>query len=427
MALTSGSGVYVPPPKQSTQAQALAEHLAQINGTNPATIAAPAIVPTGPVGAGQLASNTVPQYAGVPALLNQFLAAEGSPLAGRGGVFTRKARKFGIDPRLLVAIAGAETSLMKDPNAAPASEHNAWGMGPGIEYGSWGQGAGAVAKNLSENYFGQGLDTIEKISSKWAPVGASNDPNHVNENWSANVGSYMERLNKIVGQDQAQKLYPVLGKVKWTSLGGPEAHAGRAMGNWQSDNAIDLGAPAGTPIYAPARGQLTGGFGSSSNGSNVWGNRLTLDPRRAGLPDWFMTHMGNYAPGLDAGDKVKRGELLGYIGDMPGYPSHLHMGQEFGDPTSTVTKNLYDPASSVPAYRGTAGNTGAFAGQATPGQAHDQQQAQQMNDNSAGAIMAAAEAEAPNYRRKKRGGDNQQIEALIQALLAGQAGQGMMV
>jgi murein DD-endopeptidase MepM/ murein hydrolase activator NlpD len=421
-----------PPPPKNSNAQALAEHIALVTGNDPATVPAPYTPAYSDAGAGpgQLASNTttVPQYGGVPALLNQFLAAEGSPLAGRGRIFTKKSRKYGIDPRLLVAIAGAETSLMKDPNAAPMSEHNAWGMGPGLEYGSWAKGADATARNLAYNYFGQGLNTIDEISSKWAPVGAANDPNHVNENWSQNVSDYMKRLNNIVGKDQAQKLYPVLGNVKWTSLGGVDAHMSRPLGNWQSDNAIDMGAPVGTPVYAPAGGRLVGGFGDSSNGGTVWGNRLTLDPRKPGLPEWFMTHMGSFAPGISAGDRVHRGDVLGYIGARDSaWSPHLHFGQEFGNPETTVTRNLYDPTSSVPAYRGTASNSGAYAGQATPAQEHDQQQAQQMNNNAAGAIMAKTEADYPNYRRKKRGGSNSEIEALIQALLAGQAGQNMMV
>lgn len=435
MALAPGTsyGIKPPtPPAHPNLAQALAEHIAQMSMQTPAQVTPSAYVDSG-AGAGENAASlasynpTIPQYGRASDLINQFLTAEGSPLAGLGRVFTKKSRKYGIDPRLLVAIAGAETSLMKDPNAAPMSEHNAWGMGPGIQYSSWGQGAGATAKNLAENYFGQGLDTPEEISTKWAPIGATNDPNNVNQNWANNVGSYMKRLSNIVGKDQAMKLYPVLGNVNWTSLGGVSAHMSRPLGNWQSDNAIDLGAPVGTPVYAPAGGQLVGGFGDSSNGGTVWGRRLTLDPRKPGLPDWFMTHLGSYAPGVSAGDKIRRGDVLGYIGARDSaWSPHLHFGQEFGNPETTVEKNLYDPVSSVPAYRGTAGASGAFSAPATPNQQGYIDAAQQQQQGAAGSIFAAADADYPNFRRKRRGGDTT-IDQLIQALLAGQAGQSLMV
>lgn len=132
--------------------------------------------------------------------------------------------------------------------------------------------------------------------------------------------------------------FPVFGKGfdDITNMGGVAGHQSRPLGNWQSDNAVDLGVDPGTAVYAPARGHLVGNFGFSSNGSTVWGNRLTLDPNRGGLPDWFMTHLGSFAPGLEAGDAVKRGQLLGYVGDPPAFAPHLHFGQSEGNPEALV-------------------------------------------------------------------------------------------
>jgi len=416
-------GVYHPPknppaPPAPTYPSALAEHIAMQTGQMPEQVG---YIPAGgqvmPGSDATTASYMLPAYAGVPGLINQYLRAEGSPLAGLGRVFTRKSRKYGIDPRLLVAIAGAETSLGKDPNAAPLSEHNVWGMGPGIRYKSWGQGADATARNLAENYFQEGRNTIPEISSKWAPVGAANDPNAVNKNWTGNVTSYMNALSKVVGRDAAMKLFPVLGKADWTSLGGVDAHMSRPLGNWQSDNAIDMGTKAGTPVYAPARGKLTGGFGFSDNGSTVWGNRLTLDPRAPGLPQWFMTHMSQLAPGLEAGDKVRRGELLGYVGDSGRFPVHLHFGQEFGNPETTVTENLYDPTSAVPAARQYSGNS--FTQSASPGQ---QRAIATKNAQSADILGASigSYAEIPFMgRRRKR---KSSVEDLLENLANIQAG-----
>lgn len=430
MAVTSGSGVYVPPkppkPPVASQAQALAEHIALMSGQTPAQVTGyPDAVDPGISPQAQLASyaGPMPAYGQAPVLINQYLRAEGSPLAGLGKVITKKSRKWGIDPRLLVAIAGAETSLGKDPNAAPLSEHNVWGMGPGIEYGSWGEGANAVAKNLAQNYFSQGLDTIPEISTKWAPVGAANDPNGVNKNWTGNVQTYYKALSKVVGKEAAMKLFPVLGNVKWQSLGGVSAHMSRPLGNWQSDNAIDMGAPVGTPVYAPAGGRLVGGFGPSDNGATVYGSRLTLDPRAPGLPEWFMTHLSGYAPGIEEGSRVHRGDVLGYIGARDAaWTPHLHFGQEFGDPEKTVTENLYSPSSSVPAYRGS-----SWSRPSTPQDVAAQDAQAQNVANTAGAINAAAFGDAPVFaKRRKRSGRSPSIDALIQALIQGQVGQQLL-
>ena len=122
------------------------------------------------------------------------------------------------------------------------------------------------------------------------------------------------------------------GKVmgNFTMGGGPSAHGSRPLGNWQSDHAWDLMAKPGTPIYAISDGQITGNFGFTSNGSTVWGRRLTLT-FKGGKNAAFYTHMGKYAKGIKPGAKVKKGQLIGFVGDPPGFASHLHIGLEHGD------------------------------------------------------------------------------------------------
>ncbi|CAN0477267.1 unnamed protein product, partial [Phaeothamnion confervicola] len=43
--------------------------------------------------------------------LDGYLASKASPLTGLGAVFVTQSRAVGLDPRLLVAISGAETSF----------------------------------------------------------------------------------------------------------------------------------------------------------------------------------------------------------------------------------------------------------------------------------------------------------------------------
>ena len=51
-------------------------------------------------------------------------------------------------------------------------------------------GVEAFVNNLKRNYFNLGLDTIEKIQPKYAPVNATNDPYGLNEFWVSGVRAF---------------------------------------------------------------------------------------------------------------------------------------------------------------------------------------------------------------------------------------------
>ena len=51
-------------------------------------------------------------------------------------------------------------------------------------------GVEAFVSNLKRNYFNLGLDTIEKIQPKYAPVNAANDPYGLNEFWVSGVKAF---------------------------------------------------------------------------------------------------------------------------------------------------------------------------------------------------------------------------------------------
>ena len=48
--------------------------------------------------------------------------------------------------------------------------------------------------NLKTKYIDLGLDTIEEISVKYAPIGADNDPNNLNQYWVSGVTKYYKEL-----------------------------------------------------------------------------------------------------------------------------------------------------------------------------------------------------------------------------------------
>lgn len=86
-------------------------------------------------------------------------------------------------------------------------------------------------------------------------------------------------------------------------------------------DAIDILAPRGTPVLAVADGRvvqlLRGGLA---------GTALVLaDAHRPYT--YFYAHLDRYARGLRAGDEVRRGDVLGYVGttgNAPPQTPHLH-------------------------------------------------------------------------------------------------------
>lgn len=124
--------------------------------------------------------------------IDEYLKSKGSPLAGQGIYFVAAGNKYNISPYLLVAIAGQETSFGKTGNAQGI--HNPFGMGPGIKYPSWAVAIDSAAKNLATNPAYKDKNTVAAIASMWAPPGAGNDPNGLNNNWPAGVSKFLKEM-----------------------------------------------------------------------------------------------------------------------------------------------------------------------------------------------------------------------------------------
>ena len=114
---------------------------------------------------------------------------------------------------------------------------------------------------------------------------------------------------------------------KWTMGGGISEHMSRPLGNWQSDHAWDMMAPAGTPVYAPANTIVTKAR-FSDNGKTVWGYQVTLS---GSGNSFFLTHLGSLAKNLRVGRRLRRGQLIGWLGNPPYFAPHLHIGIKRGD------------------------------------------------------------------------------------------------
>jgi len=108
-------------------------------------------------------------------LLDDYLTQKGSPLAGQGSVFVDSGQKYDVDPRLIVAIAGAETSFgtrlgcYSSPGVIVSNPYNAWNWfykgGCPSPFNSWADGIDSVTQGIGGGlYFKAGRTTIEKIA-----------------------------------------------------------------------------------------------------------------------------------------------------------------------------------------------------------------------------------------------------------------------
>lgn len=97
------------------------------------------------------------------------------------------AKKIGMNnEEILISIAISKWETGNYTSKAFREKNNVGGMmctSGLINYSSLDEGIHAFVKNLKNNYFDIGLDTIDKIQTKYCPVGAKNDPNGLNKYW----------------------------------------------------------------------------------------------------------------------------------------------------------------------------------------------------------------------------------------------------
>jgi murein DD-endopeptidase MepM/ murein hydrolase activator NlpD len=86
-------------------------------------------------------------------------------------------------------------------------------------------------------------------------------------------------------------------------------------------DAIDIPAPAGTPVLAAADGRIVKLFQSERGGTTIY----QLDANQQLI--FYYAHLAGYAPGLAEGNEVKQGDVIAYVGDTGNAGAgnyHLH-------------------------------------------------------------------------------------------------------
>lgn len=120
-------------------------------------------------------------------LVSQYLKRYNSPLAPHAEFLVKTADKYGLDYRLLTAIAQQESNLCK---RIPPESYNCWGWGihskGTLHFSSFEEGIETVSEGLKEKYIDLGYQTPEDIMSKYTPSS--------NGSWANGVELFMSEM-----------------------------------------------------------------------------------------------------------------------------------------------------------------------------------------------------------------------------------------
>jgi hypothetical protein len=111
-------------------------------------------------------------------MLEAYLTRYNSPLSGHAAIFVKEADKNQLDYRLLVAIAGVESTFGK---RIPTNSYNGWGWGIYGDnthgFASWTDAIETISRELRTKYMDKwGAKTVHDIGSYYA-----SDPNWANK------------------------------------------------------------------------------------------------------------------------------------------------------------------------------------------------------------------------------------------------------
>lgn len=163
-------------------------------------------------------------------------------------------------------------------------------------------------------------------------TGGSTDPTYVGTGGSATGDPTSPTGNKT-----GSGILGIVGKIIGMPYQGTHSKALNVRGgsdNWQSENAIDVAVPVGTPVYAPTDGSIVRAGDLPGNpGGRFAGQRVTL---QSSSNAFYFGHLSSVA--VQVGQQIKAGTLLGYTGEANGV-AHLHFAVENGSPLDWILKH----------------------------------------------------------------------------------------
>lgn len=143
---------------------------------------------------------------------------------------------------------------------------------------------------------------------------------------------------KIIKPPSKNYINPIKVPYKKSYIGGPGigTHSWVAPpNNWQSDNAVDIAVPYGTPLVAVSDGKIGNRIGAfdTHGDPHLMGLRFYLEDIHG--RQWYYAHASKI--NVKAGEHVKQGQTLALSGRANGV-NHLHIACDSGNPLSLLPK-----------------------------------------------------------------------------------------
>ncbi len=149
------------------------------------------------------------------------------------------------------------------------------------------------------------------------------------ENFESVFSALLDQKQRL---DHTPSIFPVNGVL----MRGFGVKSDPFTGKMRPHHGLDLAAPMGTPVYAPASGKII-----LREHQTHFGNTIVLD--HGYRVETVYGHMSKFAAKL--GQSVRRGELIGYVGNT-GYSTgpHLHYEVHTNGRPQNPMEYVYDKA-----------------------------------------------------------------------------------
>lgn len=291
-------------------------------------------------------------------------------------IFHGTERRYGIPWNLLAGIMKVETDFGRLNAAGVTSGANPWGASGFMQIGT-----GGAAGNTWATYATDGnedgrkdvYDPADAVPGAAKKLRADGFPDVHKALFAYNHAEWYVQKAQEYARSYAKGGYTTTGggtRIAASSgtasyplaahgpiIATPADHQQRALGNWQSDNAVDIGVPAGTRVLAVDGGTVVrvGGSAPRHGGGVIGGYSITLKTKSNAF---FYTHLLRNT--VRAGQRVRAGQMIGRSG-FANNVDHLHIGVQHGDPLALFggagTGQALEAAAACPGGGGLSGLT----------------------------------------------------------------------